>query len=87
MEILETTILLKPLDARYNVTVPHKIRTRRHTPRDITAVGLKYLISGGEHKEIHMQFGMTVTMYLCCLRVALESFVEVLEFHYLSRVW
>jgi len=76
-----------PLDSRYKTSKRHKITSRRHTPRDIVAVGLKYLISTGEHKDLFIQFGMTHTMYLNCLRIGLTVFADVLEFHPTSRVW
>ena len=75
-----------PMDKRHK-TRRHNTASRRHTPRDITAVGVKYLISRGEHKVIHVQFGMIQTMYLHCLRIALDTFAEVLEFNENSRVW
>ena len=87
VEICQEKISCTPLDARYKASKEYKISSRRHTPRDIVAVGIKYLISCAEHKDIFVQFGMTQTMYLNCLRVALTIFVDVLEFNEKSRVW
>ena len=86
VELCRDSITNMPMDNRHK-TRRHNTASRRHPPRDITAVGLKYLVSRGEHKEIYVQFGMTQTMYLHCLRIALDLFVKVLEFNDNSRLW
>ena len=52
VELCSAKINNMPLDSRYKTSKRHKITSRRHTPRDIVAVGLKYRISTGEHEDL-----------------------------------
>ena len=88
---LRDYILSKPLDPRTlcATAVIRKIdlEQRIHSVSDIVAMTLKFLLSKTEYKDLHIQFGATLTTYKNCVRLGMEAIVTELINHPKARVY
>jgi len=57
------------------------------SPRDMTAMALKFLLSRAEMKDLHVQFGAILTVFDRCTEVGMCAIVKVLMTDARSRVY
>ena len=86
VEINSDYIISHPMVAGRTKPTIKNLRNRMYTPHDIVAMGLKFMHSKAELKDLCVQFGLLLQTFINCYTLCLKSFAHCLANHPLSRV-
>eukprot|EP00563_Minutocellus_polymorphus_P018364 CAMPEP_0197722234 /NCGR_PEP_ID=MMETSP1434-20131217/4996_1 /TAXON_ID=265543 /ORGANISM="Minutocellus polymorphus, Strain CCMP3303" /LENGTH=428 /DNA_ID=CAMNT_0043307353 /DNA_START=143 /DNA_END=1429 /DNA_ORIENTATION=+ len=66
---------------------PHDLKRRKHSPRDVIAMAVKWLTSTAEEKDLHVQFGAIESTFNVCIWVGMKALVKNMADDARSRVF
>ena len=85
--LTEPVLITLPLHRDSGTPRSQDLKRRMFSPRDMTAMALKFLLSRAEMKDLHVQFGAILSVFDNCTEVGMCAIVKVLMTDARSRVY